>query len=129
MGTGGLVLLVVDDTDDLRALVRISASLDDRVATVLEAVNGADGLAAAIRRPDVDVVVLDYEMPNGTGLDVLPDLRAALPTAMIAFYTSDDTVEHEAFSRGADLFHAKPTPFSEVLDQVAELALRREQEG
>lgn len=77
----GLDVLVVDDDVDHRHLLRrlfARAGIDG----VTEATDGAEALELAARhRPAL--VVLDLAMPVLSGLDVLPALRDAAPTARI----------------------------------------------
>jgi two-component system response regulator RegA len=111
-------LLVVDDTPDVRALVRMSAELDGRFAEVLEAVDGADAVRACTAAPDVEAVVLDFEMPNGNGVEVLPTLRQLLPDARIVLFTSNGAIALEAVAVGADAVLEKHTPLPSLFDAL-----------
>lgn len=71
-GVGGRIV-VADDDPVLRAIV--VAQLTRSGATVVAVVNGAEALAAA-RKADVDLVLLDIEMPELDGFEVLEALRA-----------------------------------------------------
>lgn len=111
-----LRVLVVDDNDDIRGLLRVSFDLDGRLTVVEEANRGDSAVLLARKSPAIDAVVLDYHMPGGTGLDVLPALREALPDATIVLYSSDDTVLAEAVAIGADAALPKDTPRDELAD-------------
>jgi len=110
-----LAVLVVDDSDVLRTVV--SSYLDDEtdlrvigsVATAREAVRSTDLL-----RPDV--ILLDQLMPGGTGLDVLPQLRALSPDARIVVFSAADDIRHDALRLGADDYVGKESPFHEVAE-------------
>ena len=96
-------ILVVDDTPSVRVVLRsLLPSLGD-LEVVAEAVDGVDAVAVACAH-HVDGVVLDQEMPIRNGLDVLPDLRAKLPDAVIVMFTSVARAELEesALAGGAD---------------------------
>ena len=78
--------------------------------TVQEA---TDGLAAldAVEAGGLDLVLLDHDMPNLTGLGVLEEMRArvssvSIPVIMLTART-DDT-ELEALELGAQDFMTKP---------------------
>lgn len=71
-------LMVVDDSAAIRGLLIRSLETDPEVAVVASASNGAVALAA-LARHDVEVVILDIEMPVMDGLTALPRLLAAKP--------------------------------------------------
>ena len=84
------LLLVVDDSDEMRALLQ--QQLADRGYEVVTAADGEQALAlVGTRQPDA--ILLDHELPGLSGLDVLARLRtddalAAVPVIML-------TSEHE----------------------------------
>lgn len=93
---GPVRVLVVDDDEDIRALLRTLFVLDDRFQVVAEA---ADGLAAldAVANGPVDLVVLDCDMPVMDGLTALPLLRERSPDAAVVIYTARaDTISRQA---------------------------------
>ena len=115
-------VLVVDDDPSLReSLGLVLASEGFRVST---AEDGPKALELAHRDPP-DVVFCDLRMPGPSGLELLPELARALPSAtlvlMSAFGTDDLAVE--AIRRGAYDYLAKPFPPSEAL-----LCLRKARE-
>lgn len=71
-------LMVVDDSAAIRGLLIRSLEADPEVAVVASASNGAVALAA-LGRHDIEVVILDIEMPVMDGLTALPKLLAAKP--------------------------------------------------
>ena len=73
--------VIVDDTEDLRALLRM-ALVRGGMSVVGEAGDGRAGIEAVrIGRPDV--VLLDLSMPVMDGLEALPHIRALAPAARI----------------------------------------------
>jgi CheY-like chemotaxis protein len=62
-------VLVVDDSLTLRQLIR--AILEPAGYVVTEATDGKEGLAALREAPAPLVVLLDYQMPNMDGMEVL----------------------------------------------------------
>jgi DNA-binding NarL/FixJ family response regulator len=77
---GALRTVLVDDVEDLRALLRVLLLQDGRFEIVGEAANGQEAIELA-RRLQPDVVVLDLAMPIMDGLTALPGLREAAPHA------------------------------------------------
>ena len=69
-----MTVLVIEDDDDIRQVLRLSLAHLAR-CRVVEASGGADGvLAAAQSRPDL--IMLDVMMPGTDGLTVCSNLRA-----------------------------------------------------
>ena len=74
--------MLVDDVEDLRALLRVLLTQDGRFDIAGEATNGEEAIGIVLGlRPDV--VVLDLAMPIMDGLTALPALRGAAPHARI----------------------------------------------
>jgi DNA-binding NarL/FixJ family response regulator len=115
-------VLVVDDNDLLRVTVRVRAEADPRFQVVGEADNGQIAVELA-RTLHPDVIVLDHQMPVRTGIDALPDLRAAAPSAVIVMFSGDDDPElrRDAIARGAQAFLVKG---HDTLDDVVNLIIR-----
>ncbi len=72
-GHDGAILLVEDELRLRRTLVR---SLEGRGYRVVEAATAADAVSAALST-DFAVMLLDVNLPDATGWDVLRQLRAA----------------------------------------------------
>lgn len=71
-------VVVVDDHDDLRLLMRMLIDADPRFEHVGEAVDGAAGLDA-IAESMPDMVLLDLGMPGVDGIEVLDACRDQWP--------------------------------------------------
>src|SRR3954451_24022506 len=103
-------ILVIDDEPQIRRVVK--NALANEVSSVLEAGDGAEGLAVATaERPTL--VVLDLGLPDMAGIDVCRSLRSwsAAPIVVLSARHSD----HEKASlldSGADDYITKP--FSNV---------------
>jgi two-component system nitrogen regulation response regulator GlnG len=112
-------LLVIDDEDSVRYSFRRVFEGDD--VRVLTARTAAEGLAA-VREHNPDVVVLDLQLPDRSGLDVFPDLQALDPKRPVLFITAHGTTETaiEAMKRGAFDYLVKPVD----LDRLSQLIER-----
>ncbi len=74
-------VLVVDDEDDIRRIVRLSLTAVGRME-VAEAASGPEGIRKA-REEDPDVVLLDLMMPGVDGVSTLRALRSDPETSDI----------------------------------------------
>jgi two-component system response regulator ChvI len=94
-------LLLVDDDDLFRE--SLGLNLMDEGYEVTNFANGRDVLAYLDRGGRGDVMLLDWRMPNLTGLDVLRQMRAAGITIPVILLTvlSDDVYEEAALEGGA----------------------------
>jgi two-component system nitrogen regulation response regulator GlnG len=114
-------LLVVDDEPSI--LLAFRRAFRDPPLEVLTAETGAEGLARAReRRPDV--IVLDVQLPDQTGLEVLRKLRELDARSLVIFITGKSTTDTaiEAMKLGAFEYLLKPLELSQ-LRQVIERAL------
>jgi DNA-binding NarL/FixJ family response regulator len=87
-GSGPRVL-IVDDHDDFRRVLRLLL-LDDGYDVVGEAASAAAGIAAAVAlRPDL--VLLDVSLPDGSGVDVAKRItKLRLPSRVVLISTRDE---------------------------------------
>lgn len=75
--TAMTAVLVVDDSDTMRQLVR--AMLEPEGYVLTEAEDGVRGMEELRARTEPGVVLLDYRMPNMDGWEVLQEVAAAGP--------------------------------------------------
>jgi DNA-binding response OmpR family regulator len=115
------VLAIGRDLEQRSAL----RGLSDRASTELvRAENGNDGLRA-FYEGQPDLVVLDLELPDTEGLDILATIRALSDVPLIALTSHDAEEERiEALRGGADDCVSKP-PLEAELEARIEALLRR----
>jgi CheY-like chemotaxis protein len=124
-------LLIVDDnTINSKLLSRLLA----KQGYAISLAEGAQGLLERVRRDAVDLVLLDIDMPEISGLDGLRMLREVysaieLPVIMVtAKDQSEDIVR--ALELGANDYLTKPIDFSVTLARIqTQLSLKRAEEA
>jgi|SRR6185369_13777423 len=118
------VLLIDDDPLFIAEQVRQAFPTD----SVKVAANGADGIAS-FRSARPDVVLLDLQLPDCSGLDVYEELRALDARVPVIFVTIAKTADTaiEAMKRGAFNYVYKPIDLQQLQTTVQEamdIALR-----
>jgi CheY-like chemotaxis protein len=116
-----LRLLVADDNDDMRLLVRATLAIDGRLCVVAEAEDGLTALHA-FREEQPDACVLDYRMPGLTGLEVARQILVERPETLVlifAAYVPADVL-HEAAALG--IHHLRKDLFSDLTGTLLEMA-------
>jgi len=121
-------ILVVDD----EALIRFSLKerLQQEGYTVREAGSVKEGREQC--DPEVDLVLLDYKLPDGDGLQLLRHIKSSQPDVLVVLMTAYSSVENavEAMKHGAYHYVNKPFNMDELMLHVAKALetthLRRE---
>jgi two-component system chemotaxis response regulator CheY len=116
-------VLVVDDSPTIRRMVR--ASLQSLPGlTFREAGSGLEAIEALVVAP-ADLIVLDLNMPDLHGLDVLRFVRAheSFRTLPIVVLTTrgDEASRQSALEAGATLFLTKPFSPAALASDVGRL--------
>ncbi len=117
-------VLIADDEESMRFYVANLLSRDGLACR--EACNGEETVRLFQSEP-FDLVVLDYNMPKGNGLDVLSQIIAADPHAAVIMVTAwgDRSIAVEALSRGALDYFSKPFDNDEMRIVVKRALERR----
>lgn len=116
--TGGPIrVMVVDDSMVIRGLLTRSLETDPAIKVVVSAGNGKAALDS-IAKNDVDVIVLDIEMPIMDGMTALPQLIAARPYVQVIMASTltlkGASISMKALSMGAADYVPKPTSTSQI---------------
>lgn len=103
------VVLVIDDSEDIRKLATAILGKDFRVRT---ASDGRSGIEASLKPPRPDIIVLDLEMPGANGFEVCKAIKSNAATASIPviFLTArgEEKFEAHGFAVGAVDYITKP---------------------
>ena len=100
-------VMVVDDTDHVRRMLRNMLELDGFVV-VAEAGGGLEAVDT-ITSADPDVVVVDYKMPEVDGLETARRIREVRPEQVMILYTAfvDPELERNARDVGVSVVLGK----------------------
>ena len=114
-------ILVVDDSKLMHKMYEVML----RQYALVYASDGRQALDRLAEHADIDLVLLDINMPNMNGLEFLAQLRSdgtrtALPVVIISTEGRDeDTVR--GMEAGATAYIKKPFHSEEILDVIARL--------
>jgi CheY-like chemotaxis protein len=111
------VLLCIDDNQDVLDCEK--AFLETFGYTVLTALSGRKGLELASVHP-VDVVIVDYVMPEMNGQEFAVKMKRLRPQAPIIMLSAELDVPKEALNL-VDAFIAKDHLSSQLLPMIAQL--------
>jgi len=122
------ILIIEDEGSLARTLANF---LEDLGHQVVRAGTAMEGLSKALADPP-QLVLLDLNLPDKTGLEVLPRLKKEDPNCIVVMMTASAEVKHavEAMRAGAEDYLTKPLDLDELqllVERVAEkLGLKRE---
>ncbi|MCA3596445.1 MAG: response regulator, partial [Methylobacterium sp.] len=123
-GTGKLRVLVVDDDPIYRETSRMFLKMQGREVILAE--NGTAGLRR-LAEGCFDILIVDMEMPDMSGLEVISHVRACPETAdlpIIMVTSRDDAMAIDrAYELGASSFVVKPVNWT-LLDHYLRFVCR-----
>ncbi len=117
-------ILVADDEPDVRFTIA------EHLQSLGYAVEEADSCAQAVARfraGRIDAAILDYSMPDGNSVELLPRLRQLEPEAPIVILTGQGSIALavQAIQAGADQFLTKPVELPALALVVERLVAKR----
>jgi signal transduction histidine kinase len=119
---GNLRIVIADDTDDIRALLRETLESVSGVEVVDEATNGVEAVrSVAALRPDL--VLLDVSMPELNGMEALVQIRTANPdtkVVMLSGYAHDQAAA-DALALGAAAYVEKGGSLRRLVTLLSDL--------
>ena len=109
-------VVIVDDNDIMRALLRGMLRAEKEFEVVGEAGNGEAGVEL-VKRLEPQIVCMDVMMPVMTGIDALREIRKELPRTAVVMITGNASAENvqESVQNGAAGFIVKPFNADKVL--------------
>lgn len=115
-------VLLVDDAEDLRMLLRLAMKTRKGLTVVGEAADGIEAVEAASELQP-DLVMLDLAMPRMDGLEALPLIRAAVPDVRVIVLSgfNQGTLADKAIGAGADHYVVKGGSIRALLELIEAL--------
>ncbi|AIW17779.1 EAL domain-containing protein [Vibrio coralliilyticus] len=113
------VLLIDDDTIDRLAIVRTLQNTDLPISVIEEVQTADEGLVKALEQ-SFDIILLDYQLPPTTGLELLITLRAQTNFAtsiVMLSHSNDEDLALRCIEAGAQDFVMK--------NEISAMRLRR----
>ncbi|MGE7385535.1 response regulator [Streptomyces sp. NPDC004126] len=112
-------ILLAEDQSMVREALAALLGLEPDIEVLAQVARG-DEVVAAARSHDVNVALLDIEMPGMTGIEAAAQLRAALPALKIVVLTTFGRPGYlrRAMEAGASAFLVKDAPAAQLADAV-----------
>jgi CheY-like chemotaxis protein len=114
----GVRMLLVDDDDEVRQVARVM--LEEMGSLVIEADCGAEALLRLQANPAIDLMLVDYTMPQMTGVELAHQVRLKLPGLPVVLMTGYSAAT--LGEAGPDVFEILQKPFR--AEALAETLLR-----
>ena len=119
-------VLIADDHAIIREAIRALLETRGDLDVVAQAATGWEALAMA-RETTPDLAVVDFRLPELSGLDLIVALKKELPTLEVLIYTMEDQEELRlaALQAGASGYVLKPDTERQLLPAIDALAAHR----
>ncbi len=113
--------LVVDDSRAMRSILS-QALREHGFAEVAQAQHGKEGLAYLQSHPDTSLALVDWNMPEMTGIEMVEAVRreAALADVRLMMVTTETEMAHmqRALDAGANEYVMKPFTKDVIADKL-----------
>ncbi len=118
-------ILIVDDEAVIRRLLHQKLS---RVGYSCEEADSAEQALTRLASNQIELVILDVNMPGKSGIDVLPEIKSNYPNAAVIMATAvaEVSVAVECMKQGAEDYICKPFNLDDVAMSVERTLEKRE---
>lgn len=119
---GPAKILIVDDATALRTVLR--AFFASQNYDIVGELASGGGVLDAVERLQPDIVCLDNNLPDASGIDLLKAIHAAHPTVAVVMITGDiaPELEADAAEAGAAGFIRKPFTQDRIAREMRQVA-------
>ncbi|MFL0726755.1 MAG: response regulator transcription factor [Prochlorococcus sp.] len=117
-------VLLVDDEPRLAELLQLELDVEGYEVSVAE--NGASGLIKARSEPYPNLIILDWNLPDFTGVDVCQRIRSSgINTPILMLTGHDDVTDRvKALDAGVDDYLTKPFSIEELMARLRAMQRR-----
>ncbi len=119
-------LLIVDDSDLVRASLRSLLGSVAGIASIREATTLGEALVSVWHDPPT-LVILDLNLPDGLGMNIIEKLKQTSPTPWLAILTihADPMYRQRCLALGADWFFDKASETDALMNTVRQLVAQQ----
>lgn len=113
------VILIVED-DEVSSIL-LEELLEDTHVRLIVADNGNEAVKIFRKGPQIDLVIMDIQLPGMDGFEALKairEIKSNVPViAQTAFYTAE--METDCLDAGFDDFIAKPLAIQDLMNKIS----------
>lgn len=121
-------ILIIEDEQGLREVIRESLEKEKHIVeTAHDYISGLDKIGSY----DYDCILIDIMLPNGSGLDLLRELKAMRKKEAVIIISAKDAVDDKVagLDLGADDYLAKPFHLAELHARIKSAIRRNNHDG
>jgi two-component system, OmpR family, response regulator len=112
-------LLIIEDEGDMCLLMNIMLTGNEME---VEHVKNLSAAGEYLKSENPSVVIMDNKLPDGFGIDYIPDIKKNYPDIKIIMISGfDGSAKDVALENGADIFLEKPFTKQQLYDSVKSL--------
>lgn len=113
-------IVVVDDHIFMRELIAATLKREGERYDVVDSVGTAAGSIAACKKFSPDLLILDINLPDRGGIEIVPEIKRVSPGTHVLLCTAYPTADRlvEALRAGAKGFVEKTNTWDDFLDAV-----------
>ncbi len=121
-------ILIIEDEKDLRETLKASLAKEHYV---VETAHGVDSAKEKISIYDYDCILLDVMLPDGSGLDILAELKEMGKSENVIIISAKDSLNDKVsgLALGADDYLTKPFHVAELNARIKAVFRRKNLKG
>lgn len=120
-----LKILIVEDIDS--SILYFKSALKRTGAEIFTAEDGKQAIEAVKSNPDIDIILMDIQMPEMNGLKATTAIKAINPDISIIIQTAYvmDFSAEESIKAGCDIYIVKPVSLDTLFKSIDKLIKKK----